>query len=88
MTERPTSELDAFEARLLNELKVVVDAQASDTQPLASPASNVRRGPRTSHVFAAGVAATAVGIAVLATIAQPTPAYAVTGGNGERSPSE
>ncbi len=88
MNERPAPDLDHFEARLLGELKLVVDTQASSLRPTAGAASvappDLPRRRRPAYaVFAGAAAAAAVGIAAVVTVAQPTPAYAVTGGNGE-----
>ncbi len=83
MTNRPSPELDAFEARLLTELRAVVNAQAPATQP-APPIRTEQRRRRLWYVPVTGAAAAAtVAIALVATVARPTPAYAVSGGNGE-----
>ncbi len=83
MTNRPSPELDAFEARLLTELRAVVNAQATATRP-APPVRAKQRRQRLWYVPVAGAAAAAaVAIALGATVVRPTPAYAVSGGNGE-----
>lgn len=83
MTNRPSPELDAFEERLLAELKAVVGAQVAAVRP----ASRVRARPRQQrrwYVPTAGAAAAAVAIALVATGSRSEPAYAVSGGNGEQ----
>lgn len=82
MTNRPSPELDAFEARLLNELRAVVNAQATATRA-APPVRAKQRRQRLWYVSIAGAAAAAVAFALGATVVRPTPAYAVSGGNGE-----
>lgn len=82
MTDRPGSALDAFEERLLADLKAVVGAQTA----LAPPTSRApirSRQQRLWYVPIAGAAAAAVAIALVATTSRPTPAYAVSGRNGE-----
>jgi len=82
MTNRPSLELDAFEARLLTELRAVVNAQATATRP-ATPLRAEQRRQRLRYVAVVGAAAAAVAIALVATVGRPTPAYAVSGGNGQ-----
>lgn len=81
MTDRPSSQLDAFEERLLAELRTVADGQA---EAAPSPfASGRGRHRRLWYLPTAGVVAAAVAIAVVAVNSRPTPAYAVSGGNGK-----
>lgn len=82
MTNRPSPELDAFEERVLAELMAVVSAQAA----LARPAPLAPARPRQRRFWyapVAGAAAAVVAIALVATAIRPTPAYAVSGGNGQ-----
>lgn len=90
MTNRSSPELDAFEVRLLTELRAVVNAQATATGPAPSVRAEQRRQrhwyvPVAGAAAAAAVAAAAaaVAIALVATLLRPPPAYAVSGGNGE-----
>jgi hypothetical protein len=82
MTDRPGAELDTFEERLLAELKAVVAAQSAAAPPTSSSPYR-SRAPRRWYVPAVGAAAAAVAIALVATTARPTPAFAVSGTNGE-----
>ena len=82
MTNRPSLELDAFEARLLTELRAVVNAQATAIRP-ATPLRAEQRRQRLRYVAVVGAAAAAVAIVLVATVGRPTPAYAVSGGNGQ-----
>jgi hypothetical protein len=82
MNNGPGPELDAFEERLLTDLRAEVRGQAAE----ARPATSVRASSRTRRLWyvpTAGAAAAAVVIALVATSSRPTPAYAVSGGNGE-----
>lgn len=81
MSNRESLELDAFETRLLTELKAEVDARATDAEPVRFPTAR-RRHRRLWYVPLTGAAA-AVAIALVVIVARPTPAYAVTGRNGE-----
>ncbi len=82
MTNRPSPELDAFEERVLVELMAVVSAQAALAPPVPlAPARQRRR--RLWYVPVAGAAATVIAVALVATAVRPTPAYAVSGGNGQ-----
>lgn len=81
MSNRPSPELDAFEARLLAELRAVVNSQAAATRP-APPLRARQRRLKFWYLPVAGAAA-AVAIALVVTAVRPTPAYAVSGGNGE-----
>lgn len=81
MTER-SAQLDAFEERLLAELKAIVEAQSASAPPTSNSPSP-SRGPRRWYVPAAGAAAAAVAIALVVTTARPTPAFAVSGTSGE-----
>ncbi|CAN5132338.1 hypothetical protein BH24ACT10_BH24ACT10_19320 [soil metagenome] len=83
MTSRVSPRLDAFEARLLTELTAVVNAQASATRPAPSVRAGQRRRRPWYLPVAGAAAAAAVAIAVGSTVVRPTPAYAVSGGNGE-----
>lgn len=80
MTDRPAAQLDAFEERLLADLKAVVGAQSASA-PTTSTSPDRSRALRRWSVPAA--AAAAVAIALVATTARPTPAFAVSGTNGE-----
>jgi len=81
MTEGLSRQLDAFEERLLSELKALAATQAEAVPP---PLSSARTGrQRLWYLPTAGIAAAAVAITVIAVNARPTPAYAVSGGNGE-----
>ncbi len=79
MTRSESPELDAFETRLLTELKAEVDARATDAEPNRLPAARRRS---LWYIPVTGAAA-AVAIALVVTVARPTPSYAVTGRNGE-----
>ena len=81
MTDRPAAQLDAFEERLLADLRAVVGDQPASAAPTSSSRAR-SRSPRRWYVLAAGAAA-AVAIALVATTARPTPAFAVSGTNGE-----
>ena len=78
MINRPGPELDAFEERLLDELKTAVQAQAAVTQPVLVR----RRRPRLWYVPVTGAVA-AVVTALVVGFPRPAPAYAVSGGNGK-----
>lgn len=84
MTDRPAAQLDAFEERLLADLKAIAGAQSGEARAVLSP-QHRSRGPRRWYGPAAGpaAAAAAVAIALVATTARPTPAFAVSGTNGE-----
>ncbi|GAA3617725.1 hypothetical protein GCM10022223_37990 [Kineosporia mesophila] len=78
MINRPGPELDAFEKQLLAQLKTVVGTQAS-----AAPSVPVqRRQPRLWYLPVAA-AAGALAVTLVAMALRPTPAYAVSGGNGK-----
>ena len=82
MTNRPSPELDAFEERLLADLKAVVGAQAAAAPPTSRAGTRPRR-QRLWFAPTAGAAAAAVAIALVATNSRSTPAYAVSGRIGE-----
>lgn len=77
MTHRQALQLDGFEQRLLAELRAEVDEQSAE-----APTAAARRR-RQWYVPTAGVAAAALAVAVVVTTSRPTPAYAVSGGNGK-----
>ncbi|GLY18880.1 hypothetical protein Kisp01_58940 [Kineosporia sp. NBRC 101677] len=77
MNERPSTELDAFEERLLAELKTVASGPTS-----IDPALPARRREPRRWLLPAAAAAAAVAVASAVVVARPTPAYAVSGGNG------
>lgn len=79
MTERPTHELDAFEERLLAELRTVVEVQATATRQVRDVRA-LRRRELLWSVPVAGAAAVAVAVAL---VLRPVPAYAVSGSNGK-----
>lgn len=84
MTTRPGTHLDAFEQRLLAELKAVAAAQG-ETGPRVLGSARRREHHGRWYLPTAGVAvAAAVGIAVVAVNTRPMPAYAVSGGNGKQ----
>ena len=80
MTNRPSPELDAFEERLLADLKGVVGAQAVAAPPTSRAGTRFRQQ---RLWYAPTAAAAAVAIALVATNSRPTPAYAVSGRIGE-----
>lgn len=83
MTNRDDLQLDGFETRLLTELKAEVDARATQAEPTSQPTAG-RRHRRLWYLPVTGAAAAvAIAIALAVTLARPTPAYAVTGRNGE-----
>ena len=83
MTNRPSPELDAFEERLLADLKAVVGAQAAAAPPTSRAGSRPRQQRLWYAPTAGAAAAAAVAIALVATNSRPTPAYAVSGRIGE-----
>ncbi|MFT4164664.1 MAG: hypothetical protein QM650_05435 [Microlunatus sp.] len=85
MTSKPSPTLDSFETALLTQLKEEVSARnhASQTEP-DSPCEPRRRwGQRRWYATAALVAASITAVALGTHVLKPTPAYAVTGRNGE-----
>lgn len=70
MTNRPSPELDAFEQRLLAELRIVVDAQA-DAASSALPVPARQRARRSWYVPVAGAAAVVVAVALGVTAVRP-----------------
>lgn len=83
MTSQDDVQLDGFETRLLTELKAAVDARATHAEPVTLPIATSRHRRRWYVPVTGVAAAAAVGIALVVTVARPTPAYAVTGRNGE-----
>ena len=85
MSDRPSPDLDTFEVLLLTELRAVVEQQAAAARPApsAQPARVRRHRRRTWYVSLAGAAAATVAIALLLTVARPTPGYAVSGRDGQ-----
>ncbi len=83
MTNQDDLQLDGFETRLLTELKAEVDARASHAQPVTLPTVTPGHRHRWYVPVTGAAAAAVVGIALVVTVARPTPAYAVTGSNGE-----
>lgn len=81
---RPDLDLDAFETALLSELRAVVDQQgaAARLAPSAQPA-RPRRRRRAWYASLAGAVAATIAVALVITLARPTPAYAVSGRNGQ-----
>ena len=82
MIDPRSTELDAFEERLLAELSIVVGEQAAAAPPEPGGRAAARR-QRWYLLPTAAAAAAAVAVAFLAT-SRPEPAYAVSGRNGEQ----
>lgn len=83
MTNRDDVQLDGFETRLLTELRAEVDARAIHAEPVTLPTAKPRHRRLWYVPVTGAAAAAAVAIALVVTVARPTPAYAVTGRNGE-----
>lgn len=77
MNRRPTEELDAFEAALLDELQVAVQETAADAPAHRTGARSPWWRRRRWQTSVAAVVASALATALLL----PTPAFAVTGRN-------
>ena len=88
MNNRPSAHLDAFETALLAELKAVVKQQGAAAQlapsaPSALPAQTRRRRRWTWYVSLGGAVAATIAVALVVTLARPSPAYAISGRNGQ-----
>lgn len=85
MNNRPSTDLDAFETSLLAELTAVVRQQAAAARlaPSAQPVPARRRLRATWWAPLAGAVAATIAVALLITFVRPTPAYAVSGRNGQ-----
>ena len=83
MTDTPATDLDAFEASLLSELRsAVAESAAPAPIPLPARPRAQRRGPW--YVAVVGAVAAVLAVAVVVPSLRPTPAYAVSGrDNGE-----
>lgn len=75
------ADLDAFEASLLADLRAVAHHQGA-----ARAAGSAQRAParhRARYLSLAGAVAATLAVALIVTVARPTPAYAVSGRNGQ-----
>ena len=83
MTDACATDLDAFEASLLSELRSVV-AESAAPAPIPLPERPLAQRRGLWYVAVVGAAAAVLAVAVVVPSLRPTPAYAVSGrDNGE-----